>query len=155
MPDSSVDSYINAQPEQAMNYADYYAQYSGYGTADYDNMWMKLIGGLSGVNKKMEDNYKTYLDNLNKRNEFLAQQSARAFDKMMDDTKTQRAMKDYEAAGLNPYLLLNNGGVSASSAPTSAKANYDSKWNKEKSGSSGKDVALLLLAAARLVAALL
>lgn len=152
---SSVDSYINAQPEQAMTYADYYEKYSGFGTSDYDNIFMKIIGGLSGTNKKMEDDYRTYLDNLNKKNEFLASQSSRAWDKMMDDTKYQRMMKDFERAGLNPYLLVNDGGISAASSPSSSKANYDSKWTKEKSGSSGRDVALLLIAAARLVAALL
>ena len=84
----------------------------------------------------------------------LATQSARAYDKMMDDTKYQRMFKDFEAAGLNPYLLVNNGSFSAS-APTSSKAEYKAKSSESKQDNKGRNLALILLAVSRIAAALL
>ena len=154
----SVDSYINAQPEQAMSWDDYYNQYMqnfypGYnGSADHwTSDWENFF---TGHKSQAKSRYEAYLTNLNTRNEWLATQSARAWDKMMDDTKTQRAMKDYEAAGLNPYLLINSGSSLSSTPGTSAKADYRIR-NKDKSENKTKNAAIILLAVARLAAALL
>lgn len=156
MPESSVDSYIAAQPEQAMSFDDYWEQNNSYGTSSNpDQLMVKFINMFTGEDKRVKREYEAYLQNLNNRNEFNAVQSARAYDKMMDDSKYQRMMKDFEAAGLNPYLLLNNGGISASSASSSSKGDYAiNRKNDNGNSQSGRNIALLLLAVARIAAAL-
>lgn len=158
MPESSVDSYINAQPEQAMSFEDYWKQSGYFGSdANPDSFSNKFFDFFSGDVKRARSEYETYLNNINARNEYLATQSARAWDKMMDDSKVQRSMKDYEAAGLNPYLLINSGSVGGGSAPTSAKADYKYDRNSKAQDKANKmrDSALLLIAIARLAAAFL
>ena len=136
MPESSVDSYIAAQPEQAMSMDEYWQQYK---QDFYKNSFVKAPEHYNDLNYKIakffghgaessfESAYEAYINNLNNRNETIATQNARAYDKMMDDTKYQRMMKDFEAAGLNPYLLVNNGGISAGSIGSGAKADYGYK----------------------------
>ena len=64
--------------------------------------------------------------------------------------------KTAEAAGLNPYLLINGNGLSASSAPSGAKASYNVHFREQNRASGkGRDFALVLLAVARLCAAFL
>ena len=152
--ENSVDSYINAQPDPVMSWSEFT---SSRGLGDSPDHWTSKVGDFfTGAWSKARNDYAAYLTNVNNSNEFKAAQSARAYEKMMDDTKYQRMMKDFEAAGLNPYLLVNSGGVSASSAPSAAKANYGVQSSGEKSkGNSGRDFALILLAVARLAAALL
>lgn len=156
MPESSVDSYINAQPEQAMSYDQFWRENNSYGTSSPEGQfWNKFLNFFTGEDKRVQGEYEAYLNNLNARNEYLATQSARAYDRLMDDTKVQRMMADYEAAGLNPYLLVNNGGVSVGSAPTSSKADYSYSHKTNEKVSKGRDIALLLIGVARLAAALL
>lgn len=165
MSENSVDSFIGAQPEVAKDFSTFYNDYMHdlYGDAwngheqSPDHWTQKINNFFTGDADRAKHMYDAYLTNLKNRNEFLSQQSARAYDKMMDDTKYQRMMKDFEAAGLNPYLLINSGGVSASSAPSGAKANYDvhSRAQKNSNGNSGRNFALILLAVARIAAALL
>lgn len=159
---SSVDSYIDAQPEEVMDFNTFYNTYgrgkygNSWNDADPDHWTAKFANFFTGDVNKARNLYDAYLTNVNNRNEFKSAQSARAWDKMMDDTKYQRQMKDIAAAGLNPYLLVNNGGISASAAPTGAKADYEkvSRRKQEKSDN-GRNVALLVLALAKVAAALL
>lgn len=156
MAENSVNSYIDAQPESVMSYDQFWRENNVYGTSDPDNQLMvKIMNAFTGEGKRVRDAYDAYLTNVNNRNEYRATQSARAYEKMMDDSKVQRAMKDYEAAGLNPYLLINNGGPSVGSVPSSAKAQYGTHKRSEDKTSSGRDIALLLIGVARLAAALL
>lgn len=161
MPEMSADAYIASQPEVAMSKDDYWQTYKGQfynGKAtkapehynDLNYRIAKFFG--HGAESGFESAYEAYLNNLNNRNEFLATQSARAYDKMMDDTKYQRMFKDFEKAGLNPYLLVNSGSFSAS-APTSSKADYKASSKQEAKKDSGRNLALILLALARVAAA--
>ena len=154
--ENSVDSYINAQPEQALSYRDWFAQ-NVRDDVDPYNPLFRFGNFVSGTGDYYNNRYKTYLENVDKNNEYIATQSARAWDKYMDDTKIQRLMKDYEKAGLNPYSLVTDSGLSAGSAPTSSKANYrsGSRQNDKDDGSKGRNFALIVLALAKVAAALL
>ena len=162
MPESSVDSYINSNPDVAMSKDEYWqANYAGkmdgiVKNPDHYNDWNYKIGKFLGSRdiSKFEDEYENYLRNLANQNEYKSAQSARAWEKMMDDTKYQRMFKDFEAAGLNPYLLVNNGSFSAS-APSAAKADYKYSQQSHKETDKGRNFALLFLALARVAAALL
>lgn len=108
-----------------------------------------------------ENDYNNYLNDVNKYYEDKAVQSARAFDEYMSNTAYQRAYKDLEKAGLNPYMLVGTSSIGPASSGNSAKAEYSKR--KASSGSSakesssnrnGRDMALILLALARLMAAL-
>lgn len=161
--ESSVDSFINAQPETVLSKGDYYqqfmkAEHPGWSSSDigqYNDINYKIAKFFGDPSRnKFESEYEAYLNNVNNRNERLATQSARAYDKWMDDTKYQRMFKDFEKAGLNPYLLVNNGSFSAT-APTSSKASYEAKQGSQKQTDSGRNFALILLAIARVAAALM
>lgn len=160
--ESSVDSFINAQPETVLSKDEYWQQnYAGKmdgilkNPDHYNDINYKIAKFFGSADtNKFESEYEAYLDNVNNRNERFATQSARAYDKMMDDTKYQRMFKDFEKAGLNPYLLVNNGSFSAT-APSSSKANYEAKKAAQKQRDGGRNLALILLAVARVAAALL
>lgn len=66
------------------------------------------------------------LQQVRESNEFNAAeaQKARDFDEYMSNTQVQRAMADYQAAGLNPLLAATNG--ASYSAPASATSNVAS-----------------------------
>lgn len=156
MAENSVNSYINAQPEQAMSFQDYYEQYTGYKDFDADHPFASIENFFTGNRDKAKSEYEAYLTNLNNRNEYLATQSARAWQEYMDSTKIQRLMKDYEKAGLNPYLAINDNGLSGSSL-SGAKASYGYKHkdNSDDNGAKGRNFALIILALAKVAAALL
>lgn len=155
--ENSVDSAINSQPEEVLSYGDWFHEkgYDRSGIGSAYNPLRRFWNFVSGEGAKLNSEYQAYRDNVNIRNEQLASQSAKAWDKMMDDTKYQRMFKDFEKAGLNPYLLVNSGSFSAS-APTSSKANYKVEGSKDsKNNDTFRNVALLMLALARVAAAAL
>lgn len=120
---------------------------------DFTYKFAKFFGDPS--RSKFDSEYEAYLNNVNNRNESKAVQSARAFDEYMSNTAYSRAFKDLEKAGVNPYLLLNSGSAPATSVGSASKGSYSAKSTKEtQSNTKGRDFALILLAIARLAAAL-
>lgn len=120
---------------------------------DWNYKIAKFFGGKDV--SKFESEYEAYLNNINNRNEARAVQSARAYDEFMSNTAYSRAFKDLERAGVNPYLLLNSGSAPSTSVGSSSKASYSAKSTGEtKSNTKGRDFALILLAIARLAAAM-
>lgn len=105
--------------------------------------------------KQADTKYEQYLNNLNAQNEWKATQAAMAYDKYMSDTQVQRLVKDIKAAGLNPWLAVQNG-VSTSGSTSAQKAGYSYKSSKvSKEGSdTGRNLALMLLATAKIIASL-
>lgn len=143
-------------PEEIMSYADYWKQNNPYGTAaPPDQFWMKLINFFSGEDKRVKADYDAYVANVTNRNEAKATQSAKAFEEYMSSTAYQRAFKDLEKAGINPYMLVNGGASPSAGSSSSPKASYSHPSIKDDvKSNAGRDIALLVLAVARLIAAL-
>lgn len=74
--------------------------------------------------------------------------SARAWSEYMDNTQFQRRAADLEAAGLNPWLAVQNG-ISGSGAPSADTGG--SAQHQTKSGQSKTALGMLLLALAKIV----
>lgn len=79
--------------------------------------------------------------------------SARAWDEYIDSTKYQRAVKDLQAAGLNPYLALQSG-VSAGASSQTASSGSSARAKVSKSDSKLSSIAMLMLASAKIIAML-
>lgn len=143
---------------------DWHTFYNNFGREKYGGKWKemdpdfwltKLINTTHGTIEEARSAYQAYLDNINNRNEAKAVQSARAWDEYMSNTAYSRAFKDLENAGVNPYILLNSGSTPSTSVGSAAKPSYQysKPGTKNASGSSGKgrDIALTILAIAKII----
>lgn len=120
---------------------------------NYDNqnpysLGSKIGNFFSGEVSSAKDAYQNYLSNYEfARNQDAAAQ-ANAATWQREDSAVQRAMGDYQSAGLNPYLLLNgSGGISAASSPAT-KADYKRARAQEQESravSSAVKVLMLIL----------
>lgn len=153
---------VEVAPEVALSKDEYWQQkYAGqkigpgvylpkhYGGANWD------IGKFFGVQqiKAFDSEYEAYLNNLNNRNEAKATQSARAWDEYMSNTAYSRAFEDLQRAGINPYMIVNQGSTPSTATGSSSKASYSAKSTQEaKTNNKGRDLALLLFAIARIAA---
>lgn len=142
------------EPEQAMSLQDFWR--ANGGTQDITDPQNKFANFFTGKIDKIKNEYQTYLDNLNLRNESKATQSARAWDEYMSNTAYSRAFNDLEKVGVNPYILLNSGSSPSTAVGSSSKPSYNiskSGMTDSKNSTKGRDAALILLALARIIAA--
>ena len=147
---------VSEAPEEIMSYADYWKQNNIYGTTDNpDQLMVKFLNLFTGEDKRVKSDYEAYVANINNRNEAKATQSARAFEEYMSSTSYQRAFNDLIKAGVNPYMLINGGASPSAGSSSSPKASYSKPSLKDDvKTNAGRDIALLVLAVARLIAAL-
>lgn len=163
---ASVTDAVAVDPEAVMSKDEYWQTYKGQfynGKAtrapdhynDLNYRIAKFFG--NGAESGFESAYEAYLNNVNVRNEQKAVQSARAYDEFMSNSAYSRGFADLERAGVNPYLLLNSGSTPSTSVGSSSKPEYKYSHGSTKDTDSkvkGRDFALVLLAIARLAAAL-
>lgn len=159
---SALDVSTTEAPEQIMSKDEFWQatkqNQDGWGfDGTHYNDWFynfaKFFG--EGQTRDFESKYEAYVNDVNNRNEARATQSARAYDEFMENTKYQRTFEDLKRVGINPYLLVNGGATPAVGSANVTKASYSRPGLKEaKSNASGRDFALILLAIARLAAAL-
>ena len=145
-----------AMPEQAMSFHDWHMQnYGSRGYLDPDTFVGRLSNFFDGIGTRERQEYQTYLDNMNNRNEARAVQSARAWDAAMSNSSYSRAFEDLERYGVNPYILLNSGSSPSTAVGSASKPSYSFSKPGTKdtqSNSAGRDLALLMLAIARIAA---
>ena len=114
-----------------------------WGSAGAPSKLMQLFG--FDTDRALQD----YYTQKNQEYERASIESARAWAEYMDNTQVQRRVKDIEAAGLNPWLAVQNGfgGTGAPSVDTGGTAQRQTNSGQSKSG-----LAALLLAIAKILA---
>lgn len=117
--------------------------------SDIDSIWGKIGTGLGFVDRA---GYEEWQKQRDRDYERASINSARAWEEYLDSTKFQRVRADLEKAGLNPWLALQSG-VSASASGSSSSTG-GSHSAKGSSDNLAKDLALSLMAIAKLFAAL-
>jgi hypothetical protein len=141
------------------NYSDFYQQYSAdnYGITGNQNPYG--IGGKwsnfwTGNADAARDAYQLLQDNLQRKYEQDTLQKAREYEMYMSNTAYQRMAADLKAAGLNPWLAVQNG-VSGSSNSASATGQSSSYHSPQSSNSGGVSSVLGFLANLAKVAAMI
>lgn len=149
---NSAASVSETTPEAIMSYSQFSNERD---LGEAPTHWTAgLADWFTGQYSQLKSDYEAYLQNMNILNEAKATQSARAWEEYMDSTKYQRAFKDLERAGVNPYLLVNGGAAPGVGSSSSPKASYPKASTKDApKDTKGRDFALILLAVARLAAA--
>lgn len=109
--------------------------------------FLDQIAKFFGIDR--EPSYQNELTRQNQEYERQSIESARAWSEYMDNTQIQRRVKDIEAAGLNPWLAVQNG-VSGTGQPSVDTGG--SAQNSHSSGQSKSNLSMLLLAIAKLLA---
>lgn len=133
-----VDPYNYEMPVGSDNYSIPGLQHGGF---------MSKFGQFLGLGS--EDVYERRMAAENQAYERASIDSARAWSEYMDNTQVQRRVKDIQAAGLNPWLAVQNG-ISGSGAPSVDTGG--SAQHSQSSGQSKSGLSMLLLALAKILA---
>ena len=135
MSSSAVQTqgFVDPFTEDYIKYAEDYASNANqYGLGAHG--FLSNLGQSLGLGTN--DNYDRALVEDNRNYERASISSARAWSEYMDATATQRRVKDLEAAGLNPWLAVQNG-VSGSGMPsvdTGGSAQHQTNSKQSKKG---------------------
>ena len=159
---SQVSDAEGLETQQVMSFHDWHNEnYGKHGYLDPDSLAGRISNFFDGIGTRERQEYETYVNNylanLNNRNEAKATQSARAWDEYMSSTAYSRAIKDLERAGVNPYMIVNSGSSPSTTVGSASKASYQTSkpgLQDSKGSGKGRDLALIVLAIARIAAAL-
>lgn len=114
------------------------------------SIWSKIGRWFTGYDQ--EQNYANALAENNRRYEQAMIQNERDYQTWYDSTAVQRRVADIKAAGLNPWLALQSGGVSANGASGSAASPSGGSSAKREKSSGASALAMFLVSAAKLIA---
>lgn len=119
-----------------------------------NDVWSGIVRFFGG--EDIKQGYQNALTENNRAYEQAMLKGARDYETWFDSTAVQRRIQDIKAAGLNPWLALQNGGIGANG--TSSSASQPGSGSSAKSSGSNRNqlssLAMLLVSTARLLAAL-
>lgn len=116
----------------------------------YNSFLGKIADFFTGIPSAQRERYNVWLANNQREYEQQQINDARAYQEYMDSSKYQRMSKDLKAAGLNPWLAVQNGVGNATVSPGSSS--YSTSAYKSSSGksSSGDKLGSVVTSAMRL-----
>ena len=116
-----------------MSAQDFSLNVSAYdpGTFNQGNVFERIGDWFNGRDRAAEYNAKAAA--LDKKYEQDNLAAARGWAEYMDSTQVQRRVKDIEAAGLNPWLAVQNG-LSTSAGQSVGEGGSAKNYNKAKNG---------------------
>lgn len=144
--------------EKPFEYQDFGSKYGyNFANGEYNpNFYGFKISDALGLTN-YAGNYEEYLADKNRAYEQYDAATARRFEEYMASTQYQRMKKDLEAAGMNPWLALQNG-VSGSAGSGSvgvhASAKQSSKARESKGTQAISALAMMLMATAKMISVL-
>ena len=113
----------------------------------------QIAAGATGID--YQQIYQNALTENNRAYEQAMLKDARDYETWFDSTAVQRRVDDIKAAGLNPWLALQSGGISpGSSSSPSAGSSSSAKRSSASGKGSVAALAMLFVSTARLLATL-
>lgn len=143
----------------AMSWNEFYDQelrrsgHDGFRVFGSPDHWLTSVANwFTGDRDRIANMYDRYLTENQRAYEQQNISNARKWEEYLDSTKYQRMTKDLEAAGLNPWLALQNGVGSSSVQPGSTSYNTSAKKFESKKSNASNVLSSIINTAIRVAA---